>query len=56
MVEGAVACLQQDGPFALAVDGCVGNFLVLRGPTTHTSLWSTSLRGGCPARPTSSRF
>ena len=29
VVEGAVACLQQDGLFALEVDGCVGDFLVL---------------------------
>ena len=29
VVERAVACLQQDGLFALAVDSCVGNFLVL---------------------------
>ena len=29
MVEGAVARLQQDGLFALVVDGCVGDFLVL---------------------------
>ena len=29
VVEGAVARLQQDGLFAPAVDGCVGNCLVL---------------------------
>ena len=57
VVEGAVARLQQDGLFALVVDGPrrALSCLAARRPSTPRC-GQLAPRGGCPVRPTSSRF